>query len=122
MIFKRIASVFFALAFICAIPVFTTLFREYVSPSSAQIGILIFGAIAFLMNLLAFRSEDSANSSYNLTFWIGGIVLFFGMYLKIQDNSYALIPIMIGIVIVGFSYFANPFAKKESKNDDLLDD
>lgn len=121
MIYKRIASICFALAFFSAIGVFTDYFSDYVSKGEAKFGVLIFGAVAFLMNLLAFRTDESSTSSYNLLFWIGTIILFVGLIAKMQNFSFSFYIIILGILTVGLSYVYNPFNKKEDDSDDLLD-
>lgn len=121
MIYKRIASICFALAFIAAIGVFTDYFSDFITRSQAKYGILIFGGIAFLMNLLSFRLDETANSSFNLLFWIGAVILFVGLIAKMQAADYSFYIILLGILTIGLSYVYNPFAKKEEDSNDLLD-
>ena len=120
MIFKRIASICFAVAFILAIAVFTNYLEGIISKYNAKYGIIIFGGTALLMNLLSFRF-DKSNENNNPVFWVGSVLIFVGLILKMQDqflNQYILIA---GLFVVGLSYFFNPFKKEEETNDDLLD-
>jgi hypothetical protein len=118
MIFKRIASICFAIAFILAVAVFTTYFSGIISRGNARVGIIIFGGLALLMNLLSFRYDSKSDN--NIIFWVGSVIIFVGLILKMQRNSINQVIIIIGMLIVALSYFYNPL-KEESKNDDLLD-
>lgn len=120
MIYKRLSSILFALAFISAIGVFTNYFQPYVSRWLAKSLVLVFGAVALLVNVLAFRSEEGKNSGYNIVFWIGAILVFGGLVMKLFNYPYFIFPIIPGLLIAGVSFFYNPFAKRE-KRDDLLD-
>ena len=121
MIFKRIASVCFAIAFILAIAVFTNYLGDIISKQNAKYGIIVFGGIALLMNLLSFRFDKNTENN-NPVFWVGSVLIFVGLILKMQNqilNQYILIA---GLSIVGLSYFYNPFKKEEDTvDDDLLD-
>ncbi|TNE54237.1 MAG: hypothetical protein EP338_08720 [Bacteroidetes bacterium] len=121
MIYKKISSICFALAFLCAVPVFTNYFSDYISPITAKYGILIFGGIAFLANILAFQSEGK-NANYNLIFWIGSIIVFAGLIFRIMHWPYGYILIILGGLVLGVSFFYNPFANREEDDkNDLLD-
>lgn len=119
MIFKRIASIGFAISFILAIAVFTDVFDGIISKANAKYGIIVFGGIALLMNLLSFKYDQNSENN-NIVFWIGSVIVFVGLIFKIQNFPYNQVLLVIGILIVGLSYFFNPFKNKE-KNDDLLD-
>lgn len=120
MIFKRIGAVCFALAFISAIGAFTHV-TNLISQSDARYLVIIFGAIALLMNLLSFR-YDQSNENSNLLYWIGTFVVFAGLILKMQRFNYSEYILIAGLLVIGLSYFYNPFQQnKDESNDDLLD-
>lgn len=120
MIFKRIGAICFALAFILAIGVFTDYLSDIISKANAKWGIIIFGGIALLMNLLSFRYDPDSESN-NLIFWIGSVLIFVGLILKISHQQYDQYVLLGGIFVVALSYFFNPFKKEEGADDDLLD-
>lgn len=120
MIFKRIGAICFAMAFILAIGVFTNYFSAFITKPQAKMGIIIFGGIALLMNLLAFRYDPNSESN-NLVFWLGTVIIFIGLIFKIQNRHYDQYVLIAGIFVVALSYFFNPFKKSEEKDDDLLD-
>ncbi|MES2588384.1 MAG: hypothetical protein V4622_05335 [Bacteroidota bacterium] len=119
MIYKRIASICFAIAFILAIGVFTNYLSVFISKTNAKYGIIVFGGIALLMNLLAFRYDSKSEN--NLIFWAGTVIIFIGLIFKIQNNSLNQFILIGGMLVVGLSYFYNPLSK-DKKNDDLLDE
>lgn len=120
MIFKRIASICFALAFILAIPVFTNVFSEFIPKVYAKYGIIIFGGIALLMNLLSFRFDEKSENN-NPLFWMGTVLVFVGLIFKMQHLAYDQIILVGGLFVVGLSYFFNPFKKSDDKDENLLD-
>lgn len=120
MIFKRIGSICFALAFILAMAVFTDVFNGIISKANAKYGIIIFGAIAMLMNLLSFRYDENSENN-NPIFWVGSVIVFVGLIFKMQHWSFDQYILIGGIFVVGLSYFFNPFKKSDEKDDELLD-
>jgi heme/copper-type cytochrome/quinol oxidase subunit 4 len=119
MIFKRLASIGFAISFILAIAVFTDLFSGIISRTNAKYGIIVFGGIALLMNLLSFKYDQNSENN-NIVFWIGSVIVFVGLIFKIQHYNYDQILLIIGIFTVALSYFYNPF-KNQEKNENILD-
>lgn len=120
MIFKRIGSICFALSFLLAIVIFTNYGSGFIPKYYAKIGIILFGGIALLMNLISFRYDPESDN--NLIFWVGTVGIYVGLILKITGFHYNQMVLLIGILIVGVSYFYNPFAKKDStQEDELLD-
>lgn len=113
MIFKRIGSICFALAFMLAIVVFANVGAEYIPREIAKTGMIISGGTALLMNLLSFR-YDSYTENNNLVFWIGSVLVFAGLIMKIRYIPYNQMILIAGLGIVGLSYFYNPFAKKDT--------
>ena len=120
MIFKKIGSICFAIAFILAMAVFTDIFSGIISKANAKYGIIIFGAIAMLMNLLSFRF-DSDSENNNPIFWVGSVLVFIGLIFKMQHWPFDQYVLIAGIFVVGLSYFFNPFKRSEEKDDELLD-
>jgi hypothetical protein len=122
MILKRLASIFFAIAFLMGLVLFAGVGRTYISVSSAKIIFLSSGAIALLFNLLTFKSGKS-DPGFNFVFWLGSIILFIGLIFFIMHWPYAYYIFMAGMLTVGISFFINPklFQEKSSK-DDILDD
>lgn len=121
MLFKRLGSISFALAFVFAIAVFTNLFYPYISKSFAQTGMLFSGGFAMLMNLLATRN-DGENAGKNILFWIGSAVLLIGLLVKMMHWPGFSLLLLAGASISGLSFFYNPFStENDSSEDDLLD-
>jgi chromate transport protein ChrA len=118
MIFKKIAAICFALAFVLAIGVFTNYFQGFISKYNAKYGIVVVGGIALLMNLLSFKYDSKSDN--NIIFWIGLVVIFSGLILKMSSNPLNPVVLIAGMLIVALSYFFNPFDKRES-NEELLD-
>jgi len=120
MIFKRIGSVCFAFAFLLAIIVMTGYGSDIISKSMARMGIILFGAIALLMNLLSFRYDPQAEGN-NLIFWIGSAIIFVGLIFKMQHYPFNQIILIVGLGVAGLSFFYNPFKKESNQDDELLD-
>ena len=120
MTLKKISSLFFALAFICALFVFTDYGYGIISKSTAKIGMIAAGAIAILLNLLAFRTEPKEES--NLFFWIGSVIVFVGLIFKIMHYPMNQLILLVGLLVTGISFFYNPFSSStRTSDDDLLD-
>lgn len=122
MVYKRIAAICFAIAFLMAIIMFTGTGSDYIPRSVAKIIFLAAGALGLLLNLLAFRF-DKQNVNFNFFYWAGSIVLFFGLTFRIMHWPYSFYIIIAGLLIVGLSFFYNPkIDEDDSAKDDLLDD
>lgn len=121
MVFKRIAAICFAIAFLMAIVLFTGTGSQYIPRSTAKIVFLIAGACGLLLNLLSFRySKHDAN--FNFFYWLGSIVLFIGLTFVIMHWPYGMFVVMGGMAIVGLSFFVNPKIYNDNeKQEDLLD-
>lgn len=120
MIFKRIGSVCFILGFALAVFVFTNIGAGIIPRYYAKIGIIIFGGIALLMNLLSFRYDSQSEN--NIVYWIGTVGIFSGLIMKMMHWPMSQIILIAGIVIVAVSFFYNPFGKKDTaREDELLD-
>jgi heme/copper-type cytochrome/quinol oxidase subunit 4 len=120
MIFKRIGSIGFAFAFILAIVVMTGYGSDIISRSTARMGIILFGAVALLMNLLSFRYDPQSEGN-NLIFWMGSAIIFVGLVFKMQHYPYNQLILVIGLGVAGLSFFYNPFKKDSDQDDELLD-
>ena len=119
MILKRIASFFFALAFLMAIVLFTGTGSQYIGASTAKIIFLGAGGIGLVLNLISFRFGRHSEG-FNLFFWIGSIVIFVGLTSMMLSFPYSMVLLIIGMTIVGFSFIYNPSLKEED-DDELLD-
>lgn len=122
MIFKKIAAISFAIAFLMAIVMFTGIGIDIISRGIAKIIFLTCGAIGLLFNLFSFRSGKQ-RSGFNFFYWFGSIVLFFGLTFRIMHWPYGFYIIIAGLIIVGISFFYTPKMEDDaSSNNDLLDD
>lgn len=121
MMFKRLGSVFFAIAFLLAIVVFTNYGSKLIPRDIAKIGMIISGGIALLMNLISFRFDKSSEN--NPVYWVGSVGIFVGLVMKMNRIQYDQLMLIAGVFIVGLSFFYNPFAKNNTtqKDDELLD-
>lgn len=121
MLFKRLGSICFAVAFLLAIVVFTNYGGNFIPRYLAKTGMIIFGGTALLMNLISFRFDKSSEN--NPVYWIGSVGIFVGLILKMNRVPFNQFLLIAGIFIVGLSFFYNPFAKNNStqKDDELLD-
>ena len=121
MIFKRLVSICFAMAFLLAIVVFTNYGGNFVPRYIAKIGMILFGGTALLMNLISFRFDKSSEN--NPIYWIGSMGVFVGLILKMNQIIYNEIALIVGVFVVGLSFFYNPFTKNNApqKDDELLD-
>lgn len=120
MIFKRIGLFCFSLGFLLAIVVFTNYGSEFIPKYYAKMGIIIFGGIALVMNLLALRYDPASEN--NIIFWIGSAGIYTGLILKMKGFPFNQTVLLISIVVVAISYFYNPFLRKDTtQEDELLD-
>ncbi len=120
MVFKRIGKICFAVGFLFAIFAFTNYGVQFISKNSAQTGMLIFGALAILMNLISMRFDP--DSDRNILYWVGVVFVFCGLILQMKSIPYVAFFIIGGVFLIGFSLLYNPFSKKkEQQDDELLD-
>ncbi len=104
-----------------AIVLFTGYGREFIPIYIAKILFLIFGAIAFILNLVSFKSGKH-EKTFNLFYWIGSIVLFIGLSFKILHWPFSILILLIGGRILGISFLLPNKTKKVKKDSELLDD
>ena len=102
-IFKRIASIAFGLAFLMAINIFAGVGREYLSLQHARLLFMVFGGIALVLNLFSFQSGKNS-AIFNFLYWAGSIVAFIGLVFHQFHLPYSLIIIMAGMGILGISF------------------
>jgi peptidoglycan/LPS O-acetylase OafA/YrhL len=122
MLLKRIAAIFFAIAFLMAIVLFTGTGREYISLPLARILFLIFGASALLLNLLSFRFGKH-DPGFNLVYWLGSLILFVGLVFMIRKWPYGYYLLLAGLFTVGVSFFVPAgLVDKKNNKEDILDD
>lgn len=115
--FKRISSLLFGIAFICAIFMLTGRtfgFGKLINPV-----FYISGAGGLITSLLAARQE-AYKGDFNLLFWIGSLVVFIGLLFKTMYLPYHTYILIGGMAITGLSYFISPF-ENEGKDEELLD-
>ncbi len=121
MYYKRIASLSFGLAFICALFLFTDIGFGIISRNVALTLFIIFGGFGLIFNIVAF-SVSKNKPSYNILFWIGSVVLFLGLIGRIMHWPYTFYLICGGTLISGLSFFYNPNQEDtDMKDDDLID-
>lgn len=118
MVFKRIGNICFAIGLVLAVIVFTNYGSGLTMKYYAKMGIIVFGGVALLMNLLSFRYDSMAEN--NIIFWLGSAGIFTGLVLKMNGFYYNQIILMASIAVVAISYFYNPFAKKDTETEDEL--
>lgn len=123
MIFQRIASVCFGLAFLMAIVMYTRVGSQYISISTARILFLSLGGIGLLLNLLTYKL-GKGDSNFNFFYWIGSVILFIGLTFMSLHRSYGFYIVIAGMVILGISFFYTPKIDDDddSAKNDLLDD
>lgn len=80
---------------------------------------LIFGALAILMNLISIRFDP--DSDQNLVYWIGVVFAFCGLIMQMKFISYGMFFIIAGVFLIGLSLIYNPFSKKKRQDDEILD-
>ena len=121
MIFKKIAGVAFALAFLAAIVLFTGIGSEWISIRTARTLFMISGGIGMVLNLVAFR-YGKHDAEFNLLYWLGSVVIFIGLLLMMLHWSFATYIVIIGAALTGFSFVYSPnIFNKEDEDDELLD-
>ncbi len=120
MIYKKISGIAFTLAFLMAITLFTGYGRGFIPAYIAKLLFLIFGGIAFSLNLISYKTGKH-NQTFNLFYWIGSIVFFTGLAFRIFHWQFSNPILLIGIGILGVSFLLPDKIKKQKHDDDLLD-
>jgi len=121
MILKRIAAVCFAISFLMAIVLFTRTGVEYIPLKVAKPIFLICGALGLLFNLLAFRTGKNS-PGFNLMYWLGSIIIFIGLAFILMHWPYGYYIVILGMGVIGLSFFFKPNLDEEDQPNDLLDD
>ena len=118
--FKTVSNLCVLFAFISALLLIIN--KTYGYQLAAQTVFFIFGATGIILNMYISVVLDK-NKEFNWLFWVGTIVIFCAITLKLLHWQGYQIVILVGAGITGLSYFINPFAKKEinEETDDLLD-
>ena len=118
--FKIASNLCVALAFISALLLLIN--KTYGHQLLAQTVFFFFGGAGIILNAYISFVLDK-NKEFNWLFWVGTIVIFCAITLRLFHWSGYQIAILIGAGITGLSYFINPFAKKEINDeiDNLLD-
>jgi hypothetical protein len=114
-------SLFGNLSFALGIACFYFIYSRYsILPiSTMKILFYLFGGLGIFLNLLQVKEEGLEN--FNLLHWIGTLLVFIGLIGKISHFSELIWLTYGGLIVIGVSYFYNPFNKKNS-NSDILDD
>ncbi len=121
MIFKKIAGVCFALAFLAAIVLFTGIGSEWISMRTARTLFMVSGGVGMVLNLVAFR-YGKHDAEFNLLYWLGSVVIFIGLLMMMLHWSFATYIVIIGAALTGFSFVYSPsIFNKEDEDDELLD-
>jgi hypothetical protein len=122
-IMKRIASIFFGLAFIMALNLFAGVGREWISPSLARTLFIAFGAVALFLNLFSFQSGKHS-PVFNFLYWSGTIIAFIGLVFQQFRLPYGLYILIAGMIVLGVSLvLPESLVRSDSdKPEDLIDD
>lgn len=121
MIFKRIAAICFAIAFLMAIVVFTGVGSDIIPRGIAKIIFLAAGAGGLVLNLLSFR-YGKHDPGFNFLYWLGSIILFLGLVFIIMHWPFGYYILIAGLGTVGISFFVSPnIDGDKSDSNDLLD-
>lgn len=122
-IFKRIASISFALAFVMAINIFAGVGREYLSLQHARLLFMIFGGVALVLNLLSFQSGKNS-AIFNFLYWAGSIISFIGLIFHQFHLPHSLIIIISGMGILGISFILPEGLSRIDRSDenDIIDE
>ena len=114
---KKIAGLCFALSFICMALLFvkSTIINDY--RTELKTAFLIFGALAMVFNLISYNYSYKGNTLFNFLFWVGAILIFFGIIFKMFHYPFQTILILSGLFLSASSFIISKFYK-EGKNDD----
>jgi chromate transport protein ChrA len=119
---KKIAGLCFALSFMCMALLFVkfSFVSEY--RSELKTAFLIFGALAMVFNLISYNNSKIGNTLFNFLFWVGAILIFFGIIFKMFHYPFHTLLILAGLFISASSFIISKFYKEDKKNDsDLVD-
>ncbi|MBU3659396.1 MAG: hypothetical protein FGM14_05990 [Flavobacteriales bacterium] len=119
---KKIAGICFALSFICMALLFVKSSFVYDYRSQLKTAFLIFGALAMVFNLISYNNTKQGNTLFNFLFWVGAILIFFGIIFKMFHYPFQNILIFCGLFLSATSIIISKFYKERKKNDsDLVD-
>jgi uncharacterized membrane protein len=119
---KIAAGVSFALSFFCIALVFSNSSFTYSYNNQLKLSFIVFGAIAFVLNLISYEQDRKGTPFYNLIFWIGASILFLGLISKLMHFPFTNILIIGGLIISGFSFvISKTSVGKQKKDSDLID-
>lgn len=119
---KKIAALCFALSFICMALLFVKSTTTYEYRSELKTAFLIFGALAMVFNLISYNYSSKGNTLFNFLFWVGAILIFFGIIFKMFHYPFQKLLILAGIFISASSFIVSKFHKEDKKeNSDLVD-
>lgn len=121
MILKRIAAICFALSFLMAIILFTGYGTKFIPLGYAKAIFLISGAFGLLLNLFAFRIGKNS-PGFNLMYWMGSIIIFIGLAFILMRWPYGYYIVILGMGVIGLSFFFKPNLDEDDQPNDLLDD
>ncbi len=117
---KNIANLCFAVAFLAAIVLFTRLGSNVIPMNVAQLIFFVSGGAGMLLNLFSIVQQRD-KTRFNILFWIGSLVLFIGLTIRLLHYPYSFYVIIAGTLISGISFFYNPLAAQPEEDDELLD-
>lgn len=121
-VIKKIAGLCFAFSFICMALLFvkSTTISEY--RNHLKTAFLIFGALGMVFNLISYKNSKNGNTLFNFLFWVGAILIFFGIIFKMFHYPFHTLLIFAGLFISASSFIISKFYKEEKKDDsDLVD-
>ena len=119
---KKIAGLCFALSFMCMALLFVkfSFVSEY--RSELKTAFLIFGALGMVLNLISYNNSKNGNTLFNFLFWVGAILIFFGIIFKMLHYPFHTLLIFAGLFISASSFIISKFYKENKKDDsDLVD-
>jgi len=120
---RKLSFLLFALAFISA-TAYMLRFRFFFEYRAITYwGFLIFGGLGLLTNFLGFQTSRKDHPVTNFIFWLGAMLLFFGLISKIMHYPYQMFLVVSGIFVVAISFGTKFFLKRDGqeKGNDLLD-
>lgn len=118
---KTVAGVAFAIAFVMAIVIFGNIGRAYISVPTAKLVFISAGGVALILNLITFQT-GKFHPIYNLTYWLGSIIIFVGLIFNIMHWPYAIYILMAGMLGVAISFFLpKSMVEKHPQDSELLD-
>jgi hypothetical protein len=118
---KRISSILFAIAFICAVFYLYPIPSIFIYRSYFYWGFLFLGGGGLLVNFLSFQLNNKEHPAINFIFWLGALTLFGGLIFKIMHWPYQKMLIVSGIVFLFVSYFGKSIIRKSPDDNEPLD-